>query len=266
MITPAQDINYFIERQRSKLNKTNARARRVPAPPVRARPPPPPVPILVSRPAEQLENRLDVQVSRLLDQPSPRNRSQQSNYSVSSRSLIPTDRSLDQQHTLALSDRQEPRRHSDTVATNNEFAFFNSFGTYEGRREQLRKERNREYNEYLFAQQDASRGKSSLNSTSMSHGNTTRRVRFQTDPSTTVIAPWEQTGNQTARNINNHSSLSSVSTSEHIIDRSRSRMGHGYDEQYIRDREEYILELYNQIRELEQRRRFLEAGRINLFV
>ncbi|CAF4721423.1 unnamed protein product, partial [Rotaria magnacalcarata] len=75
-------IDYFIERQRSKLNKepnrqqvnrqqTNRQRLAAPPPPL---PPPRQPPTL---PSTNLDDRLDFKVARILNEPSPRNQSQQ---------------------------------------------------------------------------------------------------------------------------------------------------------------------------------------------
>ncbi|CAF4858819.1 unnamed protein product, partial [Rotaria sp. Silwood2] len=71
MIAASQDIDYFIERQRSKLNKVPNRQQGNRQQGNRQRPaaPPPPPPPPQSFPSTNFEDRLDVKVNRILDEP-----------------------------------------------------------------------------------------------------------------------------------------------------------------------------------------------------
>lgn len=262
MISADQDINYFIERQRSKLNKTNnrtaanqtRRGRPTPAPPP---PPPPPAP----RFAEPLDNRLDYQVARILDAPSPRTLPDPNMFPPSPRSPFPDP----QQRMYSSSDETRSRQQMTDTTSENRLAFFDSFGTYDEKRAKLREDRNREYNEFLRSKDAAQRNKSNVKSTT-ARSNQTRRVQFQGDP--TVIAPWEKDGKRTARNTQTFEETSStvgISTEEYIRGRPKPKPMPDPDEEYIRAREEYILELYAQIRELEERKRLLELGKVQFF-
>ena len=264
MATASQDINYFIERQRSKLNKTNGRPannRSRPMPP-RSRPLPPPPP----RPLEPVESRLDFQVARMLDEPSPRLISQQGGYiPPSSRSPYPPASYPEQQQPY-YEDSPRTRRFSNGTAPDNQSTFYDKFGTYDERRSQLKDDLKREYNEYLQSQQGAPRRKATAGPVS-SGARSSRRVQFQGDP--TVIAPWEKDGSKSSRSNQNYNDVSSsngISTAEYITNSSRSRLLQEHDEQYIRDREEYIIELENQIYELETRKRQIEISMSTKFV
>lgn len=264
MATASQDINYFIERQRSKLNKTNGRPannRSRPVPP-RSRPPPPP-----PRAPEPVESRLDFQVARMLDEPSPRLISQQGGYiPPSSRSPYPPPNSYSEQQQPYYDDSPRARRFSNGTAPDNQSTFYDKFGTYDGKRSQLKDDLKREYNEYLQSQRGAPRRKTTAGPVS-SGARSSRRVQFQGDP--TVIAPWEKDGSKSSRsnqNYNDAPSSNSMSTAEYITNSSRWRLLQEHDEQYIRDREEYIIELENQIYELEARKRQIEISRSTKFI
>jgi hypothetical protein len=264
MLAASQDIDYFIERQRSKLNKAPNRQqmnrqqvnrqqvnRQRPAPP----PPPPPQYL----PPTNMEDRLDFKVNRILDEPSPRGQSQRSYYPPSPPPF--TGNSYPDQQ-VPYYPEQDQRRFSndDENNNNNQFGFFDRFGSHDEKRAQLKDDLKREYNEYLRSQQRGSKNKSTSQVAS-SRGNTNRHVRFQQDGK--VVAPWEKNGNrktQNSQSMNDISSSSSTTTTtEYATNRSGSRVSR-HDEQYIRDREEYILELYDQISELEARKRHLEMG------
>ncbi|CAF0956483.1 unnamed protein product [Rotaria sordida] len=249
MITASKDIDYFIERQRSKLNKVPNRQQMN-----RQRPGvlPPPPPQSQSFPSSNFEERLDVKVNRILDEPSPRIQSRQSYYPPSPRSIINSP-FPEQQQTIPFNFEQEQRRLPNENASNNEFGFFNRFGNYDEQRVQLKNDLKREYNEYLRTHRGTSKNKS-ISQMDSPHRNTTRRVQFQQDG--IVVAPWEKTDKKTMKNFSNMNDI--FSSTDYTTNRSRSRLSQNHDEQYIRDREEYILELYEQIRELEARRRQLE--------
>ena len=243
MVSASQDIDYFIERQRSKLNKTTGRPA---ANQNRRAPPPPPARQQVSQPT----NRLGYEVAHILDAPSPRSIADPNLFPSSPRSPFPT------------SDDNRSRRQSTSTAPDNRLAFFDSFGTYDEKRAKLREDRQREYNEFLRKKDDVAASKKKFSSKSTtSRANATRRVQFQEEP--TVVAPWEKDGKRRVRNtqtIDDTSSTIGISTEEYIRGRTRPRPGPDPDEEYIRAREEYILELYAQIRELEERKRLLEIG------
>lgn len=221
MINAAQDIDYFIERQRSKLNKNNARqgVNRRNIQPVRA---------------GSNENRLDVQVSRILEEPSPRLQPTRQGY------VPPSPRPpIDDQ----ISSRSD-----------NQVTFFDSFGTYDEKRAQLKQDLKREYNDFL-RNQDGNRTNRKNIKTSTTRSVNNRRVQFKADP--TVIAPWEKDGERRL------DETFSSSVTEYGIDRSLFTVARE-DEAYVRAREEYILELYEQVRELEERRRLLELRMVQI--
>jgi len=259
MLAASQDIDNFIERQRSKLNRQTNRQQMN-----RQRPAPPPTRQYL--PPNNMEDRLDFKVARILDEPSPRVQSQQPYFPPSPRvqaqqpyfppSPSPfTGSSFPDQQTPFVSDREQRRFPNDT-RNNNEFAFFDKFGAHEEKRAQLNNDLKREYNEYLRSQQGISKSRAT-SQVATPRGNTTRRVQFQ--QTGTVVAPWEKNDGKTPRNIQNMNDTSSSITTEYTTNQSRSRVSRN-DEQYIRDREEYILELYDQISELEARKRQLEMG------
>lgn len=256
MLTASHDIDYFIERQRSKLNKQPNRLQLNRSRPL------PPVPSYI--PPTNPEERLDFKVARILDEPPPRIQSQQPYYPPSptpfpassySSPLPPIEPQM-----VSYSD-QSPRRYPGNNANDNQPTFFDRFGEHEGKRAQLKNDLKREYNEFLRSQRVPKSKSTSQLATPSPRGNTTRRVQFQQDGM--VVAPWEKNSGRTMRNVqsmNDISSSSSMTTREYLTNnRSQSRVA-STDEQYIRDREEYILELYDQIRELEARRRQLETG------
>ncbi|CAF3602863.1 unnamed protein product [Rotaria sp. Silwood1] len=262
MITASQDIDYFVERQRSKLNKVPNRQQGNRQQLNRQRPAAPPPPPPQSFPSTNFEDRLDVKVNRILDEPSPRVQSQQPYYPPSPRPIISSP--FSEQQRVPLDFEQERHHLSNESGNNNEFAFFDRFGNYDERRAHLKDDLKREYNEYLRSQRSVSKNKSTSQAAS-SRGNTTRRVQFQQDGM--VVAPWEKTDTKTAKNFPNTNDMflssSSTTAREYTTNRSRSRLSQDHDEQYIRDREEYILELYEQIRELEARKRQLELESSN---
>jgi len=248
MLAASQDIDYFIERQRSKLNRQANRQR--PAPP-------PPSQYL---PRNNLEDRLDFKVARILDEPTPRVQSQQSYFPPSPRPF--TRNSLpEQEQQMPFFPDQDQRRFSNDPGNNNPTTFFDRFGAHDEKRAQLKNDLKREYNEYLRSQQRGSKSKSTSQMTTPRQ-NTTRRVQFQENGK--VVAPWEKNDGKTIRNIQSMNDISSssrtITNTDYTTNRSQSRVARN-DEQYIRDREEYILELYEQIRELEARKRQLEMGR-----
>lgn len=255
MLSASQDIDYFVERQRSKLNKVPNRQQLN-----RQRPtPPPPPPQYV--PPNNLQDRLDFKVARILDEPAPRVQSQQAYFPPSPLPL--TTNSFPQQQQQQQMDyypEQEQRRYpAHTANNNNQTTFFDRFGEHDEKRAQLKDDLKREYNEFLRSQR-IPKGQSTSQMASPRGNITTRRVQFQ--PDGMVVAPWEKRDGRTGRNaqsMNDVSSSSSMTSREFTTNRSQSRVART-DEQYIRDREEYILELYDQIRELETRKRQLEIG------
>jgi hypothetical protein len=257
MLAASQDIDYFIERQRSKLNKQTNRQqvnRQRPAPPPAPRRPP-----TQFLPPNNLEDRLDFKVARILDEPSPRVQSQQSYFPPSPRPFTRNSFPEQQEQQMSFFPDQDQSRFSNDNGNNNPTTFFDRFGDHDVKRAQLKDDLKREYNEYLRSQQRGSKSKST-SQMSTPRQNTTRRVQFQENGK--VVAPWEKNDGKTRRNVqsmNDISSSSRTTNTEYTTNRSQSRFPRN-DEQYIRDREEYILELYEQIRELEARKRQLEMG------
>lgn len=262
MLTASHDIDYFIERQRSKLNKQPNRPqlnRQRPIPP--SLPPPPSSYI---PPSHNPEERLDFKVARILDEPPPRIQFQQPYYSPSPPPFTSNPYSASPLPPISQSQMpsyldQEQRRYPANNANNNQSTFFDRFGEHESKRTQLKNDLKREYNEFLRSQRvPKSKSTSQLASP---RGNTTRRVQFQQDGM--VVAPWEKNNGRSVRTVQSMNDVStpapSMTTREYFTNRSQSRVAPS-DEQYIRDREEYILELYDQIRELEGRKRQLEIG------
>lgn len=253
MLTASQDIDYFIERQRSKLNKQPIRRQlnqQRPLPPIYS-------PRSSYIPSNNPEERLDVQVARILDEPPPRIHPQQPYYSPSPPPLNSPLPPISQSQMPSYSD-QDQRRYPANNANNNQSTFFDRFGEHEGKRAQLKTDLKREYNEFLRSQR-MSKSKST-SQLALPPGNTPRRVQFQQDGM--VVAPWEKNNGRSMRNVqsmNDISTSSSLTAREYIPNRASSRVT-STDEQYVRDREEYILELYDQIRELEARKRQLEIG------
>jgi hypothetical protein len=251
MLAASQDIDNFIERQRSKLNKSTNRqqiTRQRPAPPPLLPPPLPPPPLPQLLPPDNMEDRLDFKVARILGEPSPRVQSQQPYFPPSPSPFTANSFPEQQQQLPPFFPEQEQLRYSNDTGNNNRQTFFDRFGDHDEKRAQLKDDLKREYNEYLRTQQGVSKSRSTSQVP-------TRRVQFQQNGP--VVAPWEKNDGRTTRNVQ---SLNDISSS--IIattNRAPSRIARN-DEQYIRDREEYILELYDQIRELEARKRQLEIG------
>jgi len=247
MLTASQDVDYFIERQRSKLNKPqnqkpNLRQRPVPVS-LRL---PPPAPSSQSRytSPNSLEDRLDFKVARILDErPPPAN-------TFPEQSLSP----------IPYYPEQEPLNYSNDMPANNRMTFFDRFGAHDEKRARLKEDLKREYNDFLHSQRTP-RGRAASQA-APPQGNTTRRVQFTENGK--VVAPWEKGGKNSIRNsqsMNDVSSSYSATTTTTARDYGNNQIGSVVartDEQYIRDREEYILELYDQIRELEARKRQLE--------
>ena len=271
MLTASQDIDYFIERQRSKLNKltrqqvTRQRPALPPIPPPLPLPQPQPQPQYV--PPNNIEDRLDFKVARILDEPLPRVQSEQQPYFPSSPRPVTGNNFLDQQSQSPsrmsnyFPDQESPRRYANGPGNNNAPAtFFDRFGEHDVKRAQLKDDLKREYNEFLQSQPRGAKSRST-SQVGTARGNTTRRVQFQENGK--VVAPWEKGDRRSTQNtqsLNDLSSSSSLTTTrEYRTVRTGSRVA-PEDEQYIRDREEYILELHDQIRELEARRRQLELG------
>lgn len=260
MLAASQEIDYFIERQRSKLNKQPNRLQLNRPRPI----PPPPVPSYL--PPTNPEERLDFKVARILDEPPPRIQSQQPYYPPSPTSYPASSYSSPlppiESQMVSYSD-QAQRRYPGNNPNNNQSTFFDRFGEHDGKRAQLKSDLKREYNEFLQSQRFPKSKSTSQLASPTPRGNTTRRVQFQQDGM--VVAPWEKNNGRTMRNVqsmNDISSSSSLTTREYLpTNRAQSRVA-ASDEQYIRDREEYILELYDQIRELEARRRQLELGKL----
>ena len=138
--------------------------------------------------------------------------------------------------------------------------FFDKFGTYDEKRVRLKDELKRDYNAYLHSSQGGSKKLSTSKKTLVRRHNT-QRIPVSLEPS--VVAPWERINDQTVRNAHSMNDLSSTtrttkSTTEYGFDHSGPSQVRSQDEQYVRDREEYILELHAQIRELEERKKQLE--------
>lgn len=255
MLAASQDIDYFIERQRSKLNKgPNRQQANRARPPAALHPPTLPPPPQSFTPTN-FEDRLDVKAARILNEPSPRVKSQQTYIPPSPRPLIATP--FPEQQPFSFAPEEEQRNFPNENGRSNPFAFFDRFGNHEETRAQLKDDLKREYNDYLRSQR-IPKSKSTSKRGSPS-GHVTRRVKFQENGK--VVAPWEKNDKKTTANLSNINDVSSsLTTSEYTTNRTRSRFSEVHDEQYIRDREEYILELYDQIRELEARKRQLELG------
>jgi hypothetical protein len=263
MLAASQDIDSFIERQRSQLNKQTSR-QPVNRQPVNRQPPPQP-----SVPPNNVQDRLDYQVARIFDEHPPRVQSQQPYYPSASPPPF-----HEQQENFYL--EQQQHRPSDNNNDNNSTTFFNKFGTYDDKRSQLKDDLKREYNEYLQSQKRMSKSKSTSQLASPRGGNTNKRVQFQQQPQQQngkVVAPWEKDENKPIKNVQSMNDLSSTSV-EYSTNRSQpsisrnhdERYVRDHDEQYVRDREEYIRELHSQIRELESRKNQLEIGMFLLFL
>ncbi|CAF4751784.1 unnamed protein product [Rotaria sp. Silwood1] len=252
MLAASQDIDNFIERQRSQLNKQPSRQ------PVNRQLPPPPQP---SVPPNNVQDRLDFKVARILDEPPPRLQSQQPYYPPPSLPPPPPSfphNSIPEQQENFYS---QQRRLSDGNNDDNPVAFFNKFGTYDDKRSQLKDDLKREYNEYLQSKKNIPKSKSTsqLNSTNQ---NTNKRVQFQQQQQQQggqVVAPWEKNDNRTIKNSQTMNDIPLAFTSnDNMTNRSRPPVSRNYDERYIRDREDYVSELHSQIRELELRKKQLE--------
>jgi hypothetical protein len=250
MLAASQDIDNFIERQRSKLNNQTNRQQ--------VNRPPPPQPSL---PPNRTEDRLDYKVARILDEPPPRIQSQQPYYPSPPSPPSFTNNSMsEQQDNLHPGHhQQQQRRLSNDNQGNNPTTFFNKFGTYDDKRSQLKDDLKREYNEYLQSQKRVPKSKSTSQLPTPRGNNTNKRVQFQ-QPNGKVVAPWEKNDNKTQRNVQSMNDLSSSTTNEYSSNRSRPQISQNHDGQYIQEREDYISELHSQIRELELRKRQLEMG------
>ena len=138
--------------------------------------------------------------------------------------------------------------------------FFDKFGTYDEKRVRLKDELKRDYNEYLHTSQGGSKKQSTSQRNAVRRHNT-QRIPVSLEPS--VVAPWERINDQTMRNAHSMNDVSSTTTrtkttTEYGIDHSGPSQVRSQDEKYVRDREEYVLELHAQIRELEERKRQIE--------
>ena len=239
MLTASQDIDSFIERQRSKLNKQPSSS--------------------TTTATNSAHHRLDHQVARILDDPPPRHPPPQQSYYPPPPASPPT------YNNHSMPEQQPQRRLSDDNTDKNSTTFFNKFGTYDDKRSQLKDDLKREYNEYLQSKQRVPKSKSTSQLPSPRAGATNKRVQFQ-QPNGKVVAPWEKNDknskpNKNLQSMNDLSTVTSTTTSmEYSANRSRPPISRNSDEQYIGDREAYIGELHSQIRELEMRRRQLEMG------
>ena len=229
MLAASQEIDSFIERQRSKLNKQPSQQ------PMNRQP---------INPPNNIQDRLDFKVARILDEPPPRIQ----------QSFQPPP--IAEQQMNFFPEQQQQRRSSSDNNDNNPASFFNRFGTYDDKRSQLNNDLKREYNEYLQTQKGFPKSKSSSQLLSP-RGNSTKHVQFQQSSNGKVVAPWEKNEN---RSVSNIQSTNNVSSNDYTINRSRTQPSLNHDEQFIRDREEYILELHSQIRELEGKRKQFEIG------
>ena len=262
MLTASQDIDNFIEGHRSKINNPSYRQetnhQRPPPPP----PPPPPQSLPLNNSGEQS----DVMTAQVLNEPSPRVQTQPSTAPFASSSFI-------EQHEEQNFPNDDPNK--------NYFGFFDRFGTHDQVRARLNNDLKREYNEYLQSLQDMAKRKVA-SQIATPRGNTTRRVQFQQNQIFT--SPQQQTdrktihnahsmsdisssksihnstqslndlsSGRTMHNVQSMNDLSSTVTTDLAANRARARLVQHESEQYIRDREEYILELYEQIYELESR-------------
>jgi hypothetical protein len=249
MLAASQDIDRFIERQRSKLNKQSSQQ---PLNRQSVNQPPPPQSFVSFQPNTNIQDRLDFKVARILDEPPPNIRSQQP-------PSFPNNSMAEQQQQMNFFPEQQ-RRSSYDGNDNNSATFFDRFGTYDDKRSQLNNDLKREYNEYLQSQKGFPKSKSSSQLLSP-RGNNNKHVQFQ-QTNGKVVAPWEKNESKNSTNIQSMNTLSSTLTSNEYSNnnRSRTKISSNHDEQYIRDREEYILELHSQIRELEARKKQLEMG------
>ncbi|CAF1364114.1 unnamed protein product [Didymodactylos carnosus] len=246
MLTASQDIDNFIERQRLKLNADRS-----------GRPP-------NVKNNVNVRNQLDAKVTRIHDDSPAQRHPQHASISYQQPPLPPPPPPIDQSF-------ESFSHHSPS--DQNDITFFERFGTYDERRSQLKQDLKREYNDFLRSKK--SKSTTQLNRETQNGNTTTRdnrkRVQFNQrtistkDNDTGVVAPWEK--DERSRSIQNVQSMNDLSTFE-----SNSNMRHPRshntttdysvltDEQYIRDREAYVLELHSQIRELEGRKQQLESG------
>lgn len=253
MLTASQDIDSFIERQRSKLNRQPSSR------PQNNRPPPPPA----QQPPTNTQDRLDYKVARILDEPPPRLQAQQPYYPPPPSS--PPSYTNNNNHSML--DQQvnyypeQQRRYSEEASETNSATFFNKFGAYDDKRSQLKDDLKREYNEYLQSQRRVPKSKSTSQLPTPHAANTNKRVQFQQNNGK-VVAPWERNEAKSVKNVQSMNEISSAMvTNDHSNNRSRpSMMARDYDDQQIRDRESYVGELHSQIRELEARKKQLEMG------
>jgi len=235
MLAASQNIDNFIKRQRSKLNKQSSR---------------------------KTVNR----------QPPSHVQYQQPYYPSSSPPTLFNNNSISEQQENFFPEQQQQqqqRHRSDDNNDNNSTTFFNKFGTYDDKRSQLKDDLKREYNEYLQSQKRVTKSKSTSQLPTPRGNNTNKRVQFQQQeqqqqPSGKVVAPWEKNDKKTIKNVQSMNDLSSTSI-EYSTHRPRPQISRNHDEEYIQDREEYILELHAQIRELEARRKQLEMGMFLFF-
>ena len=257
MLAASQDIDNFIERQRSKLNRQPSNR---PAPP----PPGPPPAVQASRPVNNVEDRLDFKVARILDEPPPQG------YYQPSSPRYANNPYPDQQASMMPEQQQQQqyRRTSNGDVGDNPEAFFNKFGTYDDKRSQLKDDLKREYNEYLQSQKRGSKSKSTsqltsprANNNNNNNNNNTNNRRVQFQPNNKVVAPWEKGERKSVNNVQSMQDLSSTIT-DYPPQRSRPPDNRNQGDQYVRDREEYISELHAQIRELESKRRQLETRKL----
>jgi hypothetical protein len=264
MLAASQDIDSFIERQRSKLNNQPSRQT------VNRQPPP-----RSSIPPNNVQDRLDYKVARIFDEPPPHAQSQQPYYPSSSPPPPPfNNNSISEQqenffHEQQQQQQQQQRRRSYDNNDNKSATFFNKFGTYDDKRSQLKDDLKREYNEYLQSKKGVTKSKSTSQLATPRGNNTNKRVQFQEQqqqqqPNGKVVAPWEKNDKKTIKNVQSMNDLPSTSI-EYSTNRPRPQISRNHDEEYIQDREEYISELHSQIRELEARRKQLEMGMFLLF-
>ena len=241
MLAASQDIDNFIERQRSKLNRQPSNR---PGPG-----PPPPPPVQAPRPPNNVQDRLDFKVARILDEPPPQA------YFQPSSPRYANNPYPEQQVPMMPEQQQQYRRPSNGNVDDNPVAFFNKFGTYDDKRSQLKDDLKREYNEYLQSQKNVSKSKSTSQLASPRGNNNNRRVQFQ--PNNKVVAPWEKGEQKSANNAQSMQDLSSTVT-DYPPNRSRPQDNRNQSDHYVSDREGYISELHAQIRELESRKKQLE--------
>ncbi|CAF1071214.1 unnamed protein product [Adineta steineri] len=264
MLAASQEIDSFIERQRSKLNKQPLQQ------PINRQttfqqPAYQPPPRQQTFQSNDIQDRLDFKVARILDEPPPRVQQQQQQQYYPPSSPPPpmnNNNNLSAEQQRQYFSEQQQRRPSNDNTENNSASFFNRFGTYDDKRTQLKDDLKREYNEYLQAQRGLPKSKSSSQLISP-RNNITKHVQFQQQQqqqnNNKVVAPWEKNEKRSVSNIQNTNNMSSTLTSnEYTVNRSRTNTSNNHDEQYIRDREEYVLELHSQIRELESKRKQLE--------